>query len=328
MTTVQEDKSTVRIPDLAEIEAAAERIEPYIDESPVIELPLNLPGKRIFVKDEGRNLAGAFKLRGALNAVLSRPRAQIAGGVCTVSSGNMAYAIAIAARIAEVPMAAYMYGHAPKSKIAGVRANGGEVRVVSDEVYWSYALGHDVPDTDEDFIYPVTDQAVINGHASIGLEIARQLPEVDVVLTPYGAGGLTTGTASALYRLEHKAEVVAVEASVATPVTAALAAGHPVEVEMQRSFVKAIGGPTVIEGVWTATRQMVHRASAVSLDQTVAAMRLLFDEAKIVTEGAAATALAAAIHDQSLKGTILCVLSGRNIDAADYATVLQGGTPE
>lgn len=319
--------SIVRIPELEEIEAAAERIARHIAETPVVELPLELPGKRIFVKDEGCNQAGAFKLRGALNAVLSRPQADIQAGVCTVSSGNMAYAIATAARIAGVPMAAYMYAHAPQSKMDGVRANGGEVRIVSDEDYWSLALGKSSPDTDWAYIYPVTDQPVITGHASIGLEIACQLPEVDVVLTPYGAGGLTTGTASALHRLGHKAEVVAVEAEVATPVTAALRAGHPVEVEMERSFVKAIGAPTVIKGVWSATRQLVHRSSVVSLEQTVVAMRLLFDEAKIVTEGASATALAAAIHDPHLTGTILCVLSGRNIDAADYATALQGEIP-
>ena len=321
-------QTPVRIPSLDEITEAASRIAPYVAQSPVLELQLGLPNKRIFVKDEGRNLAGAFKLRGALNAVLSRPRAEIAKGVCTVSSGNMAFAVAVAARIAGVPMAAYMYAHAPQSKMDGVRANGGEVRMVSDEVYWSYALGQAAPDTDWAYIYPVTDQPVITGHASIGLEIARQVPDVDVVLTPYGAGGLTTGTASALHRLNHKAEVVAVEAEVATPVTAALAAGHPVQVEMQRSFVKAIGGPTVIDGVWSATRQLVRRSSVVSLEQTVAAMRLLFDEARIVTEGASATALAAAVHDPALTGTIVCVLSGSNIDAADYATALQGKIPQ
>lgn len=324
----QDQQMVVRIPDLDEIREAAQRIAPHVEESPVVELRLGLPGKRIFVKDEGRNLAGAFKLRGALNAVLSRPREQIARGVCTVSSGNMAYAIATAARIARVPMAAYMYAHAPQSKMDGVRANGGEVRIVSDETYWSLALGDSAPETDWAYIYPVTDQAVITGHASIGLEITRQVPDVDVVLTPYGAGGLTTGTASALHRLGHKGEVVAVEAEVATPVTAALSAGHPVTVDMRRSFVKAIGAPTVIEGVWSATRKLVRRSSIVTLEQTVAAMRLLFDEAKIVTEGASATALAAAINDPTLTGNILCVLSGRNIDAGDYATVLLGGIPQ
>lgn len=321
-------RAVVSIPTLDEIAEAAQRIAPHLCESPVLELPLGLPGKRIFVKDEGRNLAGAFKLRGALNAVLSRRPEQIARGVCTVSSGNMAYAFAVAARIAGVPMAAYMYAHAPQSKMTGVRAHGGEVRIVSDEVYWSYALGRAAPESDRAYIYPVTDQHVITGHASIGLEIARQLPDVQFVLTAYGSGGLTTGTASALHRLGHSAEVVAVEADVATPVTAALAAGNPVTVPMERSFVKAIGAPTVIDGVWSATRQLVRRSSVVTLEQTVAAMRLLFDEAKIVTEGASATALAAAIHDPALTGNILCILSGSNIDAAEYATALQGKVPQ
>lgn len=324
---VKDLREAVRIPGLAEIEEASQRIAPQVGETPILELPLGLPGKRIIVKDEGRNQAGSFKLRGALNAVLSRQREVTARGVCTVSSGNMAYAVAVAARIAGVPMAAYMYAHAPKSKMEGVGANGGKIRIVSDEDYWSFALGRTKPDTDWEYIYPVTDQPVITGHASIGLEIAKQVPDADFVLTPYGAGGLTTGTASALRRLGHKAEVVAVEAETATPVTAALAAGHPVQVEMERSFVKAIGAPTVIEGVWNATRQLVRRSSVVTLEQTTAAMRLLYEEARLVTEGASATALASAIHDPSLTGTIVCVLSGRNIDATDYGTVLQGGIP-
>lgn len=321
-------KSPVRIPTLEEVEVAARRIAPYLAESQIVELPLNLPGKRVFVKDEGRNQAGSFKLRGALNAVLSRPKERIAKGVCTVSSGNMAYAVAVAARIAGVPMTAYMYRHAPQSKIEGVQRNGGSVRFVEDAQYWSYALGQEAPDTPEEYIYPVTDQAVITGHASIGLEIADKLPDVDVVLTPYGAGGLTTGTASALHRLGSKAEVVAVEAETATPVTAALRTGCPTEVLMKSTFVKAIGAPTVIDEVWQATRQLVRRTSVVTLEQTVDAMRILFDVAKLVTEGAAATSLAAAINDPTLTGNVLCVLSGRNIDAESYGTALLGRVPD
>jgi len=318
----------VRIPTLEEIEAASRLIAPYLSGGPIIEVPLGLPGKRVFVKDEGLNDAGSFKLRGALNAVLSRPKERIAQGVCTVSSGNMAFAVAVAARIAGVSMAAYMYSHAPQSKIDGVQRNGGSVRFVEDAQYWAYALGQEAPDASEEYIYPVTDQAVITGHASIGLEIAEMLPDVDVVLTPYGAGGLTTGTASALYRLGHKAEVVAIEAEAATPVTAALRNGDPIEVPMESTFVKAIGAPTVIDDVWQAARQLIRRTSVVTLEETVDAMRVIFERMKLVTEGAAATSLAAAINDPSLTGNVLCILSGHNIDSKSYASALLGNVPD
>lgn len=328
MTGGRITKAPCLIPTLDDIQRAAERIAPYVEPSPVFELPLGLKGKRIFVKYEGLNEAGAFKLRGAMNAVLSRTRDEIGDGVSTVSSGNMAIAIAIAARCAGVPMVAYMYDHAPRAKIEGVLRHGGQVRLVSDAVWWSYALGDDAPAGKECFIYPVTDQAVINGHASIGIEIAEQLPEADVVLTPYGGGGLTLATASALFRLGHKAEVVAVEAEAATPVTAALAAGRSIRVDHRPTFVKSIGAPTVVDEVWQVTRKLVRRSSVVNLAQVVEAIQILFETRRLVAEGAAAASLASAIHDSDLAGSILCIISGANIDAASFATALRGGIPD
>lgn len=316
-----------QISTMDDIRAAQARIAPYVPVSPVLELPLGLPGKRIFIKNEAALPGHAFKIRGAANAILSRPAAEIARGVSTVSSGNMAIAMAIAAERAGVPMVAWMYDHAPRAKIAAVESHGGTVRIVSDEVWWSFALGAAVPPGDECYIYTVTDQAVIDGHGTLGLEIASQLPDVDVVLTPYGGGGMTLGVASALHRLRHKAEVVAVEAEAATPVTAALAAGHPVRVHNTSTFVKSIGSPTVVADVWACVRQLVRRSSVVSGPQIVEAMGLLFEQ-RLIAEGAGAAGLAAAIHDPALTGNILCILSGANIDAQSYADALNGRVPD
>src|SRR5690606_28205912 len=145
---------------------------------------------------------GAFKLRPALNALLSRQRAELSNGVATVSSGNMAYGMAWAAHALGVKMAAYMYEGAPQTKIDGVRGLGGEVRFIGMDDWWRYITDADRPQLDELLINPVTDQAVLDGNGTIGLEIVEALPEVDVVFTPYGGGSMTTGVASAVRALK------------------------------------------------------------------------------------------------------------------------------
>lgn len=318
-----------RRPTLAEIEAARARLAPHIVRTPLIRLDLGLPDRTIFLKLETLQPIGAFKLRPALNALLSRERAALAAGVATASSGNMAYGMAAAARMLGVPMAAYMYSGAPKTKIEGVQRLGGAVRFISMETWWRTIVEAERPDAPELLINPVTDQAVLAGNGTIGLEIIEDLPNVDVVLTPYGGGSLTTGVASAVKTLRPQAKVLAAEDSSAAPVTAALAAGgNIVEIETRPSFVKSIGGPSLVPQLWPVARDLIDGAVAVSLEQITEAMRLLFSKAKVVAEGAGAASLAAALADERAQGNVVCVISGGNIDADAYATVLAGGIPE
>jgi threonine dehydratase len=241
----------------------------------------------------------------------------------------MAYGMAAAACLLGVPMAAYMYSGAPKTKIEGVQRLGGAVRFISMETWWRTIVEAEHPDAAELLINPVTDQAVLAGNGTIGLEIVEDLPDVDVVVTPYGGGSLTTGVASAVKALRPQATVLAAEDENAAPVTAALAAGGKiVEIETRPSFVKSIGGPSLVPQLWPVARDLIDGAAAVSLDQITAAMRMLFSKAKVVTEGAGAASLAAALADERAKGNVVCVISGGNIDADAYATVLAGGIPQ
>ncbi|MGN6146642.1 MAG: threonine ammonia-lyase [Mesorhizobium sp.] len=318
-----------RRPTLAEVEAARERLTPHIVRTPLVRLDLGLPDRTIFLKLETLQPIGAFKIRPALNALLSRDRAALAAGVAVASSGNMAYGTAAAARLLGVPMAAYMYSGAPKTKIDGVQRLGGAVRFISMETWWRTIVEAERPDAAELLINPVTDQAVLAGNGTIGLEIVEDLPDVDVVVTPYGGGSLTTGVASAVKALRPQATVLAAEDENAAPVTAALAAGGKiVEIETRPSFVKSIGGPSLVPQLWPVARDLIDGAAAVSLDQITAAMRMLFSKAKVVTEGAGAASLAAALADERAKGNVVCVISGGNIDADAYATVLAGGIPK
>ncbi|MDR7222837.1 pyridoxal-phosphate dependent enzyme [Aminobacter aminovorans] len=314
-------------PSLDEISAARARIAPYVPRTPLVRLDLDLPDRQIFLKLETLSPIGAFKLRPALNALLSRDCEALARGVVTTSSGNMAYGMAWAANRLGVPMAAYMYSGAPQTKIDGVRRLGGEVRFISMETWWQYIIGAGRPDFPELLINPVTDQAVLTGNGSIGMEIVEDLPEVDVVLTPYGGGSMTTGVASAVKALLPKAKVFAVEDENAAPVTAALAAGHIVDIETRPSFIKSIGGPSLVPQLWPVARELIDGAVTVSLEQVTEAMRLLFTKSKVVAEGAGAASLAAALTSEHAKGNVVCVISGGNIDAAAYSAVLAGNIP-
>jgi threonine dehydratase len=314
-------------PSLGEIEAARARIGAYLPRTPLVPLALDLPDRRIFLKLETVSPIGAFKLRPALNALLSRDRQTLANGVATASSGNMAYGMAWAAKALGVPMAAYMYSGAPRTKIDGVRRLGGDVRFISMETWWRYIIDAERPDLAELMINPVTDQAVLDGNGSIGMEIVEDLPDVDVVLTPYGGGSMTTGVASAVKALKPTAKILAVEDENAAPVTAALNAGRIVEIETKPSFIKSIGGPSLLPQIWPVVSELIDGAVTVSLDQVTESMRLLFAKAKVVAEGAGAASLAAALSSDRAGGNVVCIVSGGNIDAEAYRTVLAGGIP-
>ncbi|WP_323745974.1 pyridoxal-phosphate dependent enzyme [Diaphorobacter caeni] len=316
-----------RRPTLTEMTAARERISPYVRRTPLIDLGLPLKDRRIFVKLETLQPIGAFKLRPALSALLTRDREALAHGVAVSSSGNMAYGTAWAARQLGISMAAYMMTDAPLTKIEGVRKLGGDVRFISGDTWWNYITEEDAPEGPELLINPVTDNGVLAGNGSIGFEILEDLPRPDWVLSPIGGGSLVTGVASAIRALQPGVRVLACEGEHAAPATAALAAGKVVEVDAQNSFIKSIGGPTVVPALWPIVRELIDGTSVVTLAQVVEAMQLLYAKAKVVAEGAGAASLAAAINDPRVKGDVVCVISGGNIDPVDYISALNGVVP-
>ncbi|MFC5384918.1 pyridoxal-phosphate dependent enzyme [Aquamicrobium segne] len=314
-------------PTMQAMEAARLRLLDWMEPTPLVPLNLDLPDRRIFLKLETLSPIGAFKLRPALNAMLSRDRASLSKGVATISSGNMAYGMAHVSHVLGVKMAAYMFAGAPQTKIDGVRRLGGEVRFIGMDDWWRYITEADRPLLEELLINPVIDQAVLDGNGTIGLEIAQDLPAIDAVFVPYGGGSLITGLASALKYLKPEAKIFACEDENAAPVAAALRAGHIVDVEMNPSFIKSIGGPSLLPQIWPVAQKLIDGAVSVSLEQVTDAMRILFSKARVVAEGAGAASLAAALASPHVKGNVVCVISGGNIDADDYATVLSGGIP-
>jgi threonine dehydratase len=270
---------------------------------------------------------GSFKLRGALNALRQAAAEDVAAGVVTASAGNMAQGVAWAARELGVPCTVVVPEHAPATKVSAVERLGGRVVRVPFERWWQAIEESRFEEEPGLFVHPVQDEAVIAGNGTIGLEIVEELPEVDVVVAPFGGGGLATGVGSAVKALSPHARVLAVEPETAAPFAASLAADSPQEIDYRASFVDGAGSKALLPAMWERARPLLAGAVAVSLRDTAAAVRQLATRARVVAEGAGGLALAAALAGHGGEGRVVCIVSGGNIDAATLAAILQGETP-
>jgi threonine dehydratase len=245
----------------------------------------------------------------------------------TASAGNMGQGVAWAARELGLPCSVVVPENAPEAKLGAIERLGGRVVKVSYERWWQTLADSGYPELDGFFVHPVQDERVMAGNGTIGLELLEDLPEPDVVLVPFGGGGLSSGIASAVKALRPETRVYAVEPDTGAPLTAAFAAGEPAPIDFQASFVDGAGGPALLPEMWPLVREVLDGAFAMSLDETAEAVRVLARRAHVVAEGAGALALAAALARRVDGGTVVCIVSGGNIDPAKLATILGGGTP-
>lgn len=239
----------------------------------------------------------------------------------------MAQGVAWIARELGVPATVVAPDHAPQTKLDAIARLGGTVIKVPFERWWQAMEEGSYSGVEGLFVHPVMDDAVMAGNGTIGLELVEELDSIDTVLVPWGGGGLTTGIASALRELSPRTQVFACEPETGAPVSAALAAGHPVPVEYTASFVDGAGSKGLLPPMWERARPLLAGAFALSLDETAAAVRLLAERGRVVAEGAGALALAAALSGRAGAGRIVCIVSGGNIDTARLAEILEGRTP-
>lgn len=281
----------------------------------------------IYLKLENLQPIGSFKLRGALNAIGRASAEELRSGVVTASAGNMAQGVAWAARSLGIPCTVVVPEHAPETKLAAVERLGGRTIKVPYERWWQTIEESRFDGADGLFVHPVQDEAVMAGNGTIGLEILEDLPDPDVVLIPFGGGGLTVGIASAVRALRPETAIYAVEPETAAPLAAALAAGRPAEVEYRPSFVDGAGGRGVLPKMWPLVRELVDGALPASLDEAAGAVRLLAERSRVIAEGAGALAAAVALSGRAGGGKVVCVVSGGNIDTGKLTAILEGRTP-
>jgi threonine dehydratase len=277
----------------------------------------------IFLKLECLQPIGSFKIRGAYNAVRLLPEEERRHGVWTVSAGNAAQGVALAARKAGVPCKILMIDAAPAAKFDAVRRLGGEVVKASYDQCWQALADRAHPAMTGAFIHPFEDDAFIAGNASAGLEILEDLPDVDCVVAGFGGGGLSCGIAAALKARGHKAKVFAAEPETAAPLARSLAAGSPQSFpDWKASFVDGCGGKSVFPRMWDLAHHLLAGSIVCTLEETRRAMRIVAERNRVISEGAGACAVAAGLSGKCGSGKVVCVVSGGNIDLAKFSELV------
>ena len=310
---------------LAEIERARAVTASDVLRTPLVRLDHGGPAE-IWLKLECLQPIGSYKLRGATNTIRQAPASALREGVWTTSAGNMAQGVAWVARELGVPCTVIAPDTAPPIKLEAIARLGGTTISVSFERWWETMERGSFPGIEGFFVHPVLDERVMAGNGVIGLELVEQLAQIDVVVTPWGGGGLTCGIASALAALSPTTRIVASEPVTGAPLHASLAAGRSVAVDYVPSFVDGAGSKALLPAMWERARALVAEAVTMTLDETADAIRTLATRARVVAEGAGALSVAAALSGRVSGRRIVCVVSGGNIDPARLAEILAGRT--
>ncbi len=313
--------------ELRRIQAARERIADLAIRTPLIRLPLDDAPAEIHLKLETLQPINSFKIRGAGNAIRSAPADRRAQGLLTASAGNMAQGVAWVARELGLAATIVVPEHAPQTKLDAIERLGGRVRRVAYDDWWEAIVTSHIPGEDGLFVHPVADEDVMAGNGTIGLEILEDLPDVDTVVVPVGGGGLAVGIASAIRALAPATRIVTAEPATGAAFHAALAAGGPVDVDYQPSFVDGSGSRRVLDPMWPRLTEIVDDAVAVPIPEVQAAVRTLAERVRVIAEGAGALATAAALSGRAGSGKVVCIVSGGNINLATLAEILSPARP-
>ncbi|HEY1640047.1 MAG TPA: pyridoxal-phosphate dependent enzyme [Streptosporangiaceae bacterium] len=311
--------------ELAEIRAARERIAGAAVRTPLVRLHVAGAPAEIYLKLENLQPINSFKVRGATNAILLATAAQRAAGLVTASAGNMAQGVAWAARELGLPATIAVPEHAPEAKLAAIERLGGKVLKLPYDQWWQVIVDSRIDGVEGLFVHPVQDPGVMAGNGTIGLEILEDLPDPDAIVIPYGGGGLTAGIASAVRALRPATKIITAEPEGGAALAAALAAGHPADVDYQPSFVDGSGSRRVLDSMWPLVSQLVDQALSIPVAEVAAAVRLLAERVRVIAEGAGALAPAAALSGRAGGGKVVCVVSGGNINLSTVADILTGG---
>ena len=306
-----------------DIDHARTRIAGTVLRTPLVKLDLGISAPDIHLKLENLQPTNAYKIRGAANAVASLSEAERARGVWTISAGNAGQGVAYAARQFGIPCSVVAIETAPQTKLDRMRALGATIVPVSYDDAWKAAETHAFEGLEGTFIHPFDNHDFIAGHATMGLEILEDLPDVKTVIAAIGGGGLITGVGSAIKAHRPEVTVLGAEPETAAPYALSLREGGPRKFpDWQASFVDGAGGKSVTERMWQRMRPIADGTITVTLDQTRDAMRLIAEKTRTIAEGAGALALAAALTGQAGDGPIVCIVSGGTIDLKKFAELV------
>lgn len=306
------------LPKLDDIRAAAERIGPFIHKTPVLTCAAldELAGAQLFFKCENFQKGGAFKARGATNAVFSLTEAEASRGVATHSSGNHAAALAMAAKRRGILAHVVMPRTAPFVKRSAVAALGARIMECEPTLEArEAALAAVLKETGAIFVPPYNDVRVIAGQGTAAMELLEQVSGLDVVITPVGGGGLLSGTAIAAKALRLGIKVFGAEPAAADDAFQSMQAGRILPSENPQTIADGLR-TSLGELTFAIIRQHADGIFTVSEDGIIQAMRLIWERMKIIVEPSSSVPLAAILaHPQPFtKLRVGIILSGGNVD--------------
>jgi threonine dehydratase len=313
---------------LVAITDAARHVYRAAVRTPLVKLDLPLAdgsgaAPEVYLKLECLQPIGSFKIRGAWNALRRLAPDQMTDGVWTVSAGNAAQGVALAAKLAGVPCSVMVIETAPDTKLRSIERLGATIVRASYDECWRTVEAHASNRMRGHFVHPFDDDDFIAGNGTAGLEILDDLPDVDAVVAALGGGGLLSGVGSAIRARQPHVKVFAAEPETAAPLALSLKRGEASRFDAWTpSFVDGAGGKSVLPSMWPLLKTLVDDSIVMPLDDIAAAMRKAAERVHVVAEGAAATAIAAALSGRAGRGKIVAVVSGGNIDLSRFSELV------
>jgi threonine dehydratase len=308
----------VPVIELADVEAAAERIAGVAHRTPV--LTSRTLGDGVFLKAECFQRGGAFKFRGAYNKLSTLPAGR---DVIAYSSGNHAQAVALAAQLRGVRATIVMPADAPAAKLDATRGYGAEVVTYDRWTQSREELGARLAaERGLELVKPYDDPLIMAGQGTTALELLADVPELDALVVPVSGGGLIAGCATVVRALSPRTRVIGVEPATGDDHARSRAAGRRVRVEVPRTIADGLGAPEPGELSRQVNSKLVDEFVAVEDAELVEAMRFLFDRLKVVVEPSGAAGVAAYLQGRVPRGRVGILLSGGNVGAARFAELV------
>jgi threonine dehydratase len=303
---------------IEDVKEAHARIRPYIHRTPVLTSTYldDRTGARLFFKCENFQKAGAFKVRGACNAVFGLSDEQAKNGVCTHSSGNHALSLSYAAGQRGIPCNVVMPRIAPEAKKAAVRGYGGKITECEpstssrEEVFARVQA-----ETGGEFVHPYNDPRVITGQATCSLELMQEVEDLDAIVAPIGGGGMISGTCLTLSNIAPDVEIYAAEPEQADDAYRSFKAGHIIADDAPVTVADGLKVP-LKENTWHYVSNFVTDILTASEDEIIAAMKLTWERMKIVMEPSCAVPLAVILKNPDIFAgkKVGVIITGGNVD--------------
>jgi threonine dehydratase len=312
---------------LDQIREAHKKISPYINNTPLLHSSYLSENRNVYLKLENLQITGSFKLRGAINKLLSLNNEQKKRGVVAVSTGNHGKGVAYASKQLNIKSTIFMSSMVPDHRREAIKSLGARIEIVgtnSDEADLyakEYSKKNDIP-----LIHPFDDPMIIAGQGTIGLEILESLPEVDTVIIPTSGGGLIGGIALAIKLQKPDVKIIAASMSRGPSMYKSLKAGKPVDVEEEETLADCLGGSIGLDNKYTfkIAQNTIDDFILIDEDKIAEGIKLNFEKHKLVTEGAAATGVIVVKDNMSehLGKNIISLICGGNIDSELFGKIV------